>query len=234
MAASVIQNVWVETNKPFGVGYYSARVGSTINVTIATPGTTVDGVTLVPGDYIFLKNQTNLAENGIYVFNGSAAPMTRPLSAQVILPGTFVCVAEGTVNADKVWNLITNDPIVMNATSLNYGAVDFDYTNYGNPSGWLPATAANPNPQVGSGWPAFKIALNAQVDKYRKLPLASGAMITPTGTYPGGGAFQGGVLLPDGRVFCVPHGSTTGRIALTGYGDKLDPIITTSPFFNKF
>jgi hypothetical protein len=29
-------------------------------------------------------------------------------------------------------------------------------------------------------------------------------LTTPTGTYPGSGAFYGGVLLPDGRVFCVP------------------------------
>ena len=37
-------------------------------------------------------------------------------------------------------------------------------------------------------------------------------VMTPTGTYPGSGAFIGGVLLPDGRVFCVPYLSTTARI----------------------
>lgn len=42
-------------------------------------------------------------------------------------------------------------------------------------------------------------------------------LTTPTGSFPGGGAFAGGVLLSDGRVFCVPHNSTTARI----YGDAL-------------
>lgn len=37
-------------------------------------------------------------------------------------------------------------------------------------------------------------------------------IITSHGTYPGGGAFIGGVLLTDGRVFCVPYNSTTARI----------------------
>jgi len=37
-------------------------------------------------------------------------------------------------------------------------------------------------------------------------------LTTPTGTYPGGDAFIGGVLLPDGRVFCVPHASTSALI----------------------
>jgi len=38
------------------------------------------------------------------------------------------------------------------------------------------------------------------------------ALTTPAGTYPGSNAFVGGVLLPDGRVFCVPFSSTTARI----------------------
>jgi len=38
-------------------------------------------------------------------------------------------------------------------------------------------------------------------------------LTTPAGTYPGtGGDLRGGVLLPDGRVFCVPHNSTSARI----------------------
>jgi hypothetical protein len=37
-------------------------------------------------------------------------------------------------------------------------------------------------------------------------------LTTPTGTYPGSFAFQGGVLLPDGRVYCVPHYATSSRI----------------------
>jgi len=35
---------------------------------------------------------------------------------------------------------------------------------------------------------------------------------TPTGTYPGNNAYIGGVLLPDGRVFCVPCNATAARI----------------------
>ena len=40
----------------------------------------------------------------------------------------------------------------------------------------------------------------------------SDTLSTPNGTYPGNAAFEGGVLLPDGRVFCVPFSSTTARI----------------------
>ena len=37
-------------------------------------------------------------------------------------------------------------------------------------------------------------------------------LTTPAGTYPGSGAFSGGVLLPDGRDFCVPFNSTPARV----------------------
>ncbi len=40
---------------------------------------------------------------------------------------------------------------------------------------------------------------------------------TPSGTYPGSIAYVGGVLLPDGRVFCVPRSATSARIASFNY-----------------
>ena len=46
--------------------------------------------------------------------------------------------------------------------------------------------------------------------------------LTYHGTYPGNGAFAGGVLLTDGRVFCIPHNATSARI----YNPTLN-IITT-------
>ena len=46
-------------------------------------------------------------------------------------------------------------------------------------------------------------------------------------------AFAGGVLLPDGRVFCVPYSSTTARI----YNPSTDTLTTptgTYPVSNAF
>jgi hypothetical protein len=57
---------------------------------------------------------------------------------------------------------------------------------------------------------------------------------TPTGTYPGSSAYFGGVLLPDGRVFCVPFSATTARIYGAAVNTApLDFNLTLSPFFNK-
>ena len=52
----------------------------------------------------------------------------------------------------------------------------------------------------------------AQANRVPANNIANDTTSTPTGTYPGSGAFAGGVLLPDGRVFCVPINSTSARI----------------------
>ena len=41
-------------------------------------------------------------------------------------------------------------------------------------------------------------------------------LTTPTGTYPGSNAFTGGVLLPDGRVFCGPRAAGVQFMVATG------------------
>lgn len=75
------------------------RVVSTTNVTVATPGTTIDGVTMASGDRVLLAGQTTALENGIYVWTGSASPLTRATDADAageVKDGTTVAAAEGT------------------------------------------------------------------------------------------------------------------------------------------
>lgn len=72
----------------------SVRVATTVAGTLATSfanGQTVDGVTLVTGDRILIKNQAATAENGIYTVNASGAP-TRAvdMDAWSEVPGAFV------------------------------------------------------------------------------------------------------------------------------------------------
>ena len=83
----------------------SVRAASTANVSLAAPGATLDGVTLVNGDRVLLKNQTTTTENGVYVWTGSAAALTRASDSSTgpLLLGAVYTSTEGTVNGDKVW-----------------------------------------------------------------------------------------------------------------------------------
>lgn len=100
---------------------HSVRVASTGNVNLAAPGAAIDGVALVIGDRFLAWQQTLGAENGIYVWNGAAVPATRSLDADEnteVTSQMLVPVSEGTVNADRSFRLITNDPITVGVTPL--------------------------------------------------------------------------------------------------------------------
>lgn len=59
----------------------SVRVAAVTNVTVSAPGSTIDGVTPSTNDRILLLGQSDLTENGIYIYNGPSTPMTRALDA---------------------------------------------------------------------------------------------------------------------------------------------------------
>lgn len=76
----------------------NVRVASVANVTLSGPGASINGITLTANDRVLLKDQTTTSQNGIYIFNGSAVPMTRSADASTAdeLEGAVVVVDEGT------------------------------------------------------------------------------------------------------------------------------------------
>jgi hypothetical protein len=82
----------------------------------------MDGVTLALGDRVLIKNQTNAAQNGIYVVKASGAPDRAEdanLSAEVTA-GMFTFVSEGTANGNTGWVLTTDDAITLGTTALTF------------------------------------------------------------------------------------------------------------------
>lgn len=99
----------------------SVRLASTVNLGALTGLLTVDGVTVVAGDRVLVKNQTSGAQNGIWVASAGAwARATDADSSAEVTSGMYVFVSEGTTNADSSWVLSTNDPIVLATTVLTF------------------------------------------------------------------------------------------------------------------
>lgn len=102
------------------------RAATTANGTLATAyanGQVIDGVTLATGNRILIKNQTTGSENGIYIVAASGSP-TRATDADAgneLAPGTAVIIAEGTVNADKAFMIISDAAITIGTTSQIWG-----------------------------------------------------------------------------------------------------------------
>lgn len=83
----------------------SVRAASTANINLASPGTTIDGITMVANDRFLAKDETTVPTNGIYIWNGSAVAATRTTDADTFaeLESAVVTVEEGTANAGTTW-----------------------------------------------------------------------------------------------------------------------------------
>jgi hypothetical protein len=98
----------------------SVRAATTGNITLSAPQT-IDGVSVIAGDRVLVKNQTTGSQNGIYVV--AAGTWTRSADADSnadVTSGMFTFVEEGTINADSGWVLTTNNPITLDTTALSF------------------------------------------------------------------------------------------------------------------
>lgn len=100
----------------------SCRAATTANITLS--GTqTVDGVVLIAGDRVLVKDQGTASGNGIYVVAAGAwsrASDADNTPGSEVTAGMFTFIAEGTTNADSGWVLTTNDTITLDTTSLTF------------------------------------------------------------------------------------------------------------------
>lgn len=76
----------------------SVRVSSTANINLASPGATINGISMVSGDRFIARHQTSQPENGLYVWNGAASAATRTADCSTAkeLEQAVVTVEEGT------------------------------------------------------------------------------------------------------------------------------------------
>jgi hypothetical protein len=101
-----------------------ARVASTANVNISTGlenGDTLDGVTLVTGNRVLLKDQSTASQNGLYIVVASGAA-SRDTEFDIIseLAGQLILVSEGTTHADDLFLCTTDTSATLGSSSISY------------------------------------------------------------------------------------------------------------------
>ena len=100
----------------------SVRATTTANITLS--GTqTIDGVVLVVGDRVLVKDQAALSQNGIYVV--AAGAWSRASDADnspggEVTSGAYAFIEEGTTYASSGWVLATANPITLGTTNLTF------------------------------------------------------------------------------------------------------------------
>lgn len=100
----------------------SVRAATTADITLSG-AQTIDGVSVIAGDRVLVKNQSTGSQNGIYV--AAAGAWARAADADTsaeVTSGMFTFVTEGTANGNVGYVLTTDDPITLGTTALVFSA----------------------------------------------------------------------------------------------------------------
>ena len=91
------------------------KAATTIPITLSGEQT-LDGISCVDGDRVLVKDQSNAAENGIYVVKTGVWDRATDFDAPAEASGAYVFVQQGTTWADTGW-VVTSDSIATIGTS---------------------------------------------------------------------------------------------------------------------
>lgn len=118
-----VNKTYVDTMAAGLQAHQAVRAAASVNVNIASPGASIDGIAPAANDRLLLMGQTDPTQNGIYVWTASATAMNRAADADTsaeVVSGMYVYAATGTLNGSKGWVLITPNPITLGTTSLQF------------------------------------------------------------------------------------------------------------------
>ncbi|TDF32966.1 head decoration protein [Delftia tsuruhatensis] len=93
------------------------RAATTANITLSG-AQTIDGVAVVAGDRVLVKNQAAGASNGIYLAATGAWTRATDFDAASEVLGAAVFVSEGSTQGNQQWQMTTDAPITIGTTAL--------------------------------------------------------------------------------------------------------------------
>lgn len=93
------------------------RAASTANLTLSG-AQTIDGVSVVAGDRVLVKNQTAGSGNGIYVAAAGAWTRATDFDNAAEALGAAAFVSEGSTQGNSSWVQTADAPITLGTTAL--------------------------------------------------------------------------------------------------------------------
>lgn len=195
----------------------SVRLATTANIVLSGLQS-IDGVALVVGDRVLVKNQIAAKDNGIWV--AAAAGWSRAADADSnteVTSALLVSVEQGATLADTRWQLITDGAIVLGTTALTFQNVTQGFAPINAPA--LINPTANTPPQFDSslrlatteyvqraagslaGYVAYAASAVLTAADVGKYVYTSGPAVTLT--------LPDSSLLPPGSRLYIQAGATT-------------------------
>jgi hypothetical protein len=104
-----------------------AEAATTANIDLTADlqnGDTLDGVTLVTGDRVLVKDQTDATANGLYIVVASGTASRDPEHDTIAeLSGGMVVINQGTVNDNKIFLCTTDSDATIGVSNITYTVI---------------------------------------------------------------------------------------------------------------
>jgi hypothetical protein len=97
----------------------SCVAATTANITLSAPQT-IDGVSVIAGDRVLVKNQTLPQNNGIYLVAAGAWTRALDMDAWAEVPNAFTFIEGGTTQADTGWVSTAQAGGTLGTTPINF------------------------------------------------------------------------------------------------------------------
>ena len=97
----------------------SVVAATTANITLSG-AQTIDGISIVAGNRVLVKNQTAAAENGIYDASASAWTRSSDMNTWAEVPNAFTFVETGSTQADTGWVCTSNAGGTIGTTAITW------------------------------------------------------------------------------------------------------------------
>ena len=97
----------------------SVKAATTANITLSA-AQTIDGISLVAGDRVLVKNQSTASQNGIYVVAAGSWSRSTDLDSWSEFPGAFTFVEQGSTLADTGWVCTSDAGGTLGTTNVTF------------------------------------------------------------------------------------------------------------------
>jgi hypothetical protein len=98
----------------------SVVAASTANIASLSGTMTIDGIALIAGDRVLLKDQSTASQNGVYVVSAGAWARAADMSLWSELPSAYLFVEKGTVNADIGYLCTVDQGGTLESTAITF------------------------------------------------------------------------------------------------------------------
>ncbi|MGN8031577.1 phage tail protein [Pseudomonas sp. 22189] len=145
----------------------SVRVATTANINLVGLQV-VDGVSLNAGDRVLVKDQIAAKDNGPWVAAVGAWMRAKDAdNSTKVTPNLTVAVEVGATQADTIWQLVTDGPIVVGTTALTFKNITDGFARL-----FSPAFSGNPTAPTPAQFDSSKSLATTEFLKRRGIEFS--------------------------------------------------------------